>query len=410
MLRPFLRPLIALALAASTVGAQTSRPDPLHQSGENVTISLLTMGTGKQVWEMFGHNAILIHDNVTGADTVFNWGVFDFKQPNFIPRFLQGRMLYAMGGDSIQWIHLVYRYLNRYVNAQELNLSASEKDSVLKQIQWYARPENVNYRYDYFYDNCSTRVRDIIDNAVHGQMKAQATALTGTTYRWHALRLMQGNFPLAVGVDIGLGRPSDRELTKWTEMFLPRKLHDFAAGLQIKDSTGASRPLVASERTLVTTTRAPEAAGPPTWWLWFLGAGLLMAAFFTWLSISGKRRTASFAFTTFAVVAGILGLLLTLLWAVTDHVSAHANENLLLFNPLWLVLAFPLSSSTWKGRPSLLAERLAMTVAALAAVGLLMHIIRMSAQNNLALIFLMLPPALAISFATRRRSLNAIAP
>jgi hypothetical protein len=93
-----------------------------------------------------------------------------------------------------------------------------------------------------------------------------------------------------------------------------------------------------------------------------------MAAFFTWLSVSGKRRTASFAFTTFAVVAGILGLLLTLLWAVTDHVSAHANENLLLFNPLWLVLAFPLSSSMWKGRPSLLAERLAMTVAALAAV------------------------------------------
>ena len=116
MLRPLLRPLIALALAASTLGAQTSRPDPLHQSGENVTISLLTMGTGKQVWEMFGHNAILIHDNVTGADTVFNWGVFNFKQPNFIPRFLQGRMLYAMGGDSIQWIHLVYRYLNRYVN------------------------------------------------------------------------------------------------------------------------------------------------------------------------------------------------------------------------------------------------------------------------------------------------------
>jgi hypothetical protein len=129
-----------------------------------------------------------------------------------------------MGGDSIQWIPSGLPVIsNRYVNAQELNLSASEKDSVLKQIQWYARPENVNYRYDYFYDNCSTRVRDIIDNAVHGQMKAQATALTGTTYRWHALRLMQGNFPLAVGVDIGLGRPSDRELTKWTEMFSSRE-------------------------------------------------------------------------------------------------------------------------------------------------------------------------------------------
>jgi hypothetical protein len=406
MLRVLLRPLGALALAASMLGAQTPQPDPVHQSGENVTISLLTMGTGKQVWEMFGHNALLIHDKVTGADTVFNWGVFDFKEPNFIPHFLQGRMLYAMGGDSLQWIHLVYRYLNRYVNAQELNLSAAEKDSVLKQVQWYARPENVHYRYDYFYDNCSTRIRDIIDNAVHGQMKAQATALTGTTYRSHALRLMQGNFPLALGVDIGLGRPSDRELTKWTEMFLPRKLHDFAAGLQIKDSSGASRPLVASERTLVTTTRPPEAAAAPMWTLWFLGAGLLLAALFVWLYVSEKRRTAAIVFTTFAVVAGILGLLLTALWTVTDHVAAHANENLLLFNPVWLVLAFPLAASTWKGRPSLLAERLAMTVAALAAVGLLMHIIRLSAQDNLALIFLALPPTLAISFATRRRVLS----
>jgi hypothetical protein len=403
MLRVLLRPLAALAFAASLVGAQTSRPDPLHQSGANVTISLLTMGTGKQVWEMFGHNALLIHDNVTGADTVFNWGVFNFKEPNFIPHFLQGRMMYAMGGDSIQWIYLAYRYLNRYVNAQELNLTATEKDSVLKQIQWYARPENVNYRYDYFFDNCSTRIRDIIDNAVHGQMKAQATALTGTTYRWHALRLMQGNFPLAVGVDIGLGRPSDRELTKWTEMFLPRKLHDFMAGLQIKDSTGATRPLVASERMLVPTTRPPEAAAPPTWWPWFLVAGLVMAAVFTWLRVSEKRRTAAIVFTTFATVVGLVGLVLAPLATVTDHVAAHANENLLLFNPLWLLLAFPLAASLWKGRPSVWAERLAMTVAALAAVGLLMHIIRMSAQDNLALIFLVLPPALAISFATRRR-------
>jgi hypothetical protein len=410
MLRVLLRPLAALALAASMVGAQTPKPDPLHQSGQNVTISLLTMGTGEQVWMMFGHNAIQIHDNVTGADTVFNWGAFDFNQPRFIPRFLQGRMLYSVAGDSLAWIYLAYRYMNRWARAQELNLTATQKDSVLKQIQWYTRPENVNYRYDYFLDNCSTRVRDIIDNALHGQMKAQAQGLTGTTYRSHALRLMQLNFPLMVGVDIGLGRYADRELTKWTEMFLPKQLHDFVATLQVKDSTGAAVPLVRSERTLVESTRPPEPDSPPTLWPGFLGAGLLLAGLFTWLSITGKRRIASIVFTTFAVVAGILGILLTLLWTVTDHVSAHANENLLLFNPVWLVLAFPLAVSTWKQRPSLWAERLAMTVAALGAVGLLMHVIRLSAQDNLALIFLALPPTLAISFATRRRAPASVSP
>lgn len=404
MRRLLLRSLTLLALATSTVGAQTRDPGPLYQSGQNVTISLLTMGTGTYVWELFGHNALLIHDNVTGADTVFNWGAFDFGQPNFIPRFLMGRMLYAMSGDSLGWIHFAYTRLNRYVNAQELNLTASQKDSVLRQVQWYARPENVNYRYDYFYDNCSTRVRDILDNALHGQMKAQAMGLTGTSYRWHALRLMQTSPAIMLGVDIGLGRPSDRELTQWAEMFLPRKLHDFAAGLQIKDSAGAMQPLILNERTIIQTTRRPEPAAPPTLWPWFLGTGVLIAALFTWLSVSEKRRTASIAFTTFAIIAGLLGAALAFLWGVTDHVSAHANENLLLFNPLWLILAFPLAASTWKGTRSVLAERLAMATAALGVVALLMHVVRLSAQDNLALIWLALPPAVAIALATRRQA------
>src|SRR4051812_22139867 len=99
MLRAILRSMAALALGTSLLGAQMRAPDALHQPGQNVTISLLTMGTGKDVWMLFGHNAILIHDNVSGADTVFNWGAFDFKQPRFIPRFLQGRMLYSVAGD-----------------------------------------------------------------------------------------------------------------------------------------------------------------------------------------------------------------------------------------------------------------------------------------------------------------------
>jgi hypothetical protein len=404
MLRLLLRPLAGLALGASLLGAQTSAPDALHQSPENVTISLLTMGTGTDIWMLFGHNAILIQDNVSGADTVFNWGAFDFRQPRFIPRFLKGRMLYSVAGDSIEQVYLAYRYWNRWMRAQELDLTTAQKDSVLKQVQWYTRPENVNYRYDYFLDNCSTKVRDILDNALGGQMKTQAQGLTGTTYRSHALRLMQPLYPIMVGVDIGLGRSADRELTKWEEMFLPKQLHDFVATLQIKDSTGATRPLVRSERTLVNSSRPPEPAAPPMLWPWFLGAGLLIAALFTSLSVSEKPRAAAIAFTTFAVIAGILGLLLTLLWSVTDHKSAYANENLFIFNPLWLVLAFPLAASTWKARRSVWAERLAVAVAALCVIGLLMHVVRLSAQDNLALIFLALPPALAIAFATRRLS------
>ncbi|HEY7187318.1 MAG TPA: DUF4105 domain-containing protein [Vicinamibacterales bacterium] len=413
MTRALLRAACALAVSSALV-AQAPRQvpaappvpdqsvDPLHQKGENVTISLLTMGSGTKLWELFGHNAILIHDNVTERDTVFNWGVFSFRQSNFLLRFLKGDMWYAMGGDSLQWIGIAYRYLNRTVYSQELDLTATEKDSVLKQIRWYAQPENVNYKYDYYLDNCSTRVRDIVDNALHGQLRAQANDLTGTTYRWHTLRLMQDNLPLVVGVHIGLGRPADRNLTKWQEMFLPRKLHDFAGSLVIRDATGATRKLVKREQVLFQATRAPEHEAPPTLWPLLLGVGLVAGGLFACLGVKAPR-TAAVAFGVWSFVIGILGLLVTLLWTVTNHNFAHQNENLLLFNPLWLILGVPLVISTWSGRESLWARRLAITVAALSVIALLAHAVRLSAQDNLALIGLTLPPSLAIAWVVLRQ-------
>jgi hypothetical protein len=413
-------PRAALMLcAASALAAQSAAPrpvprvvdvDPLHQIGQNVTITLLTMGSGKEVWELFGHNALWIHDNVTGRDTVFNWGVFDFHQPRFIQRFLKGEMLYAMGGDPLSQQLAVYRYLNRTVAAQELDLSVAQRDSILHQIQWYAQPENINYRYDYYRDNCATRIRDIMDNAIGGQMHTKAGSPTGTTYRWQSLRLMQGDKPIMLGVDIGLGRPADRDLTQWETMFLPRPLHDFVATLQVSDSAGATHPLVKRESILFRASRAPEPDAPPGLVPWLIGAGLIVAGLFAWIGSAamaggrGARVVASTLIGLWAIAAGILGLLLTLLWTVTDHVFAHANENLLLFNPLWLVLAIVAIASLARGRPGTWFRWSATGLAALATLALVAHVAQLSAQDNLAVIGLALPPALAIAWVARRPS------
>ena len=216
----------------------------------------------------------LIHDNVSGRDTVFNWGVFNFRQAHFIARISsKGRMLYAMGGDSMDLVMYAYRYLNRPVRSQELDLTPAQRDTILHRIQVNAQPENIDYRYDYFRDNCATRVRDIIDQALGGQLRAQSQTLSGTTYRWQALRLMQSMKPIVVGVDIGLGRPADRELTKWETMFLPKQLHDFVATMQVRDSTGAMHPLVRDERVLFASTRGPEHDAPPHLFPWLLLGG-----------------------------------------------------------------------------------------------------------------------------------------
>src|SRR5690242_7980746 len=173
----FLFVAAALAWPAAAVAQDTRSAspaivgtDPLHEPGSNVTISLLTMGNGENVWELFGHSAIWIHDDVTSRDTVFNWGVFDFWQPHFLERYLKGNRLYSMGGDSMERILFEYRYWNRTVLAQELDLTAEQKDAILAAIRANARPENVNYLYDDFRNNCSTRIRDIFDRALGGAL------------------------------------------------------------------------------------------------------------------------------------------------------------------------------------------------------------------------------------------------
>ncbi len=392
-----------------TVAAPNTQVDPLHQSGQYVNISLLTMGTGSQVWELFGHNAIWIHDLATNRDTVFNWGVFDLRSPGFLQRFLKGTMLYMMGGETMEQVLRDYRYWNRSVTAQELDLTPAQKDTILAAIRLNALPENVNYRYDYFRDNCSTRVRDIVDNALGGAVRRESGAMTGTSYRWQALRLMQPLPAIMVGADIGLGRPSDVELSKWQEMFLPQKLHDFVAGMHVTDSTGNARPLVKRETQLFQSTRGSEPEAPPEFGVWALLAGIAIAALITWLGVAATTRgdwtrfPAAIVISLWSLAAGLLGTILVVLWTATDHVFAHNNENLLIFNPLWLVLVVLLPVYLISGRAYAATRAIALTIAALAAVALVMHLVGLSAQTNRPIIGLGLPAALALIAITAKR-------
>jgi hypothetical protein len=222
---------------------------------------------------------------------------------------------------------------------------------------------------------------------------------------------MQDDRPIALGVDIGLGRPADHDLTKWETMFLPRQLHDFVATLQVRDSTGAMHPLVKQETMLFRAERPPEPDAPPRLLPWLTGAGFIVGILFAWLGTAamdggrGARIAAATLIGVWAFAAGLLGVVLTLLWTVTDHVFAHANENLLLFNPLWLVLAVVAIAALARGQAGPWFRTWATGLAAIATLALVAHVVRVSGQQNLAVIGLALPPALAIAWvATRRRS------
>ena len=366
----------------------------------------MTAGVGSELWQLFGHSALWIHDNRADRDTVFNWGAFNLNAPHFVLHFVTGLLLYQMAGDSIQDVVLESQRSNRTVTAQELNLSDAQKESILRAIRLNARPENVIYRYDYFIDNCATKPRDILDRALGGQLHIGADSLTGRTYRSHTLRLMQADRLLALGVNLVLGERSDRPITTWQETFLPQRLHDWVATRQVRDESGNLHPLVKSERVLVRTTRPPEPVLPPSFaWLWIVGG--MVAGLFAWLgsaarSIRGARVGAAIVFAGWATVSGLLGTILTLLWTATDHRFAYANENILLFNPLWLVLAVTLPITLLRGRAERLTNGVLVTVFALGGLALVLHLSGVLHQANLPIIGLGLLPTAGLVFATRQ--------
>jgi hypothetical protein len=164
---------------------------------------------------------------------------------------------------------------------------------------------------------------------------------------------------------------------------------------------------------LLGTTRPPEADKAPTLSPWFTVVGLVIAGLFAWLGTAamagglGARIAAAVLVGLWSVIVGLLGLVLTLLWTVTDHVFAYSNENLLLFNPLWLVLAVLAIAALARARASASFRVCAIGLAAIAALALVLHVVRLSAQDNLALIGLALPPALAIAWVASRTPRNA---
>lgn len=398
----------APAAPPSAQGALTfSQPDP-KVPGSELTVFLMTMGVGEAIWEQFGHNALWVHDAITGEDAVYNWGLFDFNQPHFIPRFLKGQMLYSMGAFTLDQTMAEYQARDRTVIAQELDLTPAERVQLDQFVRWNALPENRDYHYDYYRDNCSTRVRDVIDRVLGGAFRRAATAIpTGRSYRWHTMRLVQANAPLATGMDIGMGEPADHEMTEWEAMFLPMQLHDFAKKFVVRDSNGFARPLVKGERVLYATQSHEEPRSAPRWLGWDIVVGVLIAAamaVLAWWARQGRRGARvglAVLSSVVAAVIGLVGLLLVLLWAVTDHVFAHHNENLFAYQPLWLALAVLAPVTIVSGRAARATRWIANLTLAGALSGIVWHLIGMSSQENWRALALAVPVATGMAWVVR---------
>jgi len=357
----------------------------------------MTMGPGDQVWERFGHNAIRIRDSRTGDDKVYNWGMFSLDDSGFILRFLRGRMRYWMASEDAALTAEAYRQHNRSVTIQELNLTGAQKVALYEFVQRNELPENRFYDYDYFRDNCSTRVRDALDAALGGILATQfRDKATDMSYRDHARRLMQPDIWTYTGIDIGLGRPTDRKITAWEEMFVPMSLQRLIRDVKIKNAMGADVPLVVNERVVVETNRPPIPDRPATWTIWYLLAGALIAAGILACVLTRAEPVAYAMAHVWCTVAGLLGTVLLLLWVATEHVAAHQNANLLSLNPLWLVLGGMAMVRSRKARA------LALVLTGIAFLGVLLWLLP-NQQDTRRVLALVLPIHTAVMLTIARR-------
>jgi len=373
------RTLAAVVVGVLTLGAPAAvaaqQPAAAAEPGSELTIYLVTMGPGDAVWERFGHNALWVCDAATGQDLAYNYGMFDFDEPGYLRNFIRGRLNYWVQPVDARAMVQAYAAANRSVWVQELNLTPAQRLEMKRFLEWNSLPENRTYRYDYYRDNCSTRVRDVIDMVLGGRLRQVLDAeASGMTYRAHTRRLVADDLPVFYGLEVAMTGAIDAPLSLWAESFLPMELMENVRRVTVTDAAGGEAPLVKAETLLFEAARPALPEGVPDRVPASLAVGTLLGAA---LALSGRaaarRRGARAVFVSlasvWALVTGALGTLLAFLWAGTDHWVTYGNENLLQANPLSLaLLVLLLLAATRHGARA--ANALRWTAAALALLSI----------------------------------------
>ncbi len=366
--------LFLIIVQSHLVSGQTQRQQDLS---DQATISILTVGPGTALYDRFGHSAFRVKDSVNNIDWTFNYGTYDFNAPNFYGKFVQGQLLYSLSAGYFQGFINYYQRQNRSVREQVLNLDQEQKARLFSFLMWNAEPANKDYRYDFFYDNCATRIRDVLVRNLGNQLNYTAGFdPTPMSFR----QLIQAQVPYndwgSLGMDIAIGAVVDVPATPWQFQFLPKYVAEAHAEATISTSEGI-QPLIKSDVMLF----SPEAAGAssdkieraesdragadrnsevpvekhvgvlgfltsPLFCMSLLGLGLVL------ISWRDHKRGKRCVLTDRIIwgTTGFIGVLLVLLWFGTDHLATKMNYNLLWAMPtsllVWL-LSFKKSSMRW---------------------------------------------------------------
>lgn len=305
-----------------------------EKEGDTLRISLLTCSPGAEIYELFGHTALRVQDQGRGVDLVFNYGIFDFEAPHFIWRYVKGETDYQLGVVPFGYFLLSYIQRHSKVYEQELNLTGAEKQKLLRELEINYLPENRVYRYNFLYDNCTTRARIKIEEAVDGLIKYDEN-IDIETFR-QIIHKYTAGYPWAqFGIDLCLGSGVDREISWQDKLFVPENLYKAFRRSVLVPTEGEFRNLVAGEKELTSVGERGEPGAVIT----PLQCSLLLLVVVMGFSIFGVIRGYSFWGIDIVLFtgAGLIGLVLAFLAFFSIHPAVSPNWNLCVFHPLHLL-------------------------------------------------------------------------
>jgi hypothetical protein len=298
---------------------------PAESQARELRISLITCGTGDPIYSFYGHSALRVQNLAEGADTIYNYGVFEFDTPHFTWKFMRGKLLYKIETQTYAGFYREYDYEQRWVVENELLLDDRDKEALLELLHINMQAENRYYPYDFFYDNCSTRIRDLLERLLGERLTYHFPEETGQTSYRKWLDPYIGHSPwLDFGINLLLGAPADARADGRGEMYLPDQLMDNLAYARVDGSD----PLLGPTIRLLDL---PKRERPkPTPWPLIASSLLFGLLLIPW---RGAQKAGAAVWLLF----GLFGIVITFMWFATDHEATKFNANLLWLNPLQLI-------------------------------------------------------------------------
>lgn len=345
----FIRSLLFTFLLFPIVVSAQENADSLSRCP---VVSFLTCSEGPEIYELEGHTAIRVVDPVNGTDYVVNWGIFDFAAPNFVYRFVKGETDYMSGTAPTRYFLSQYARQGRTVTEQRLNLTPGQTDTLIAMIEDCVRPENRVYRYNYVYDNCSTRALSFVEKAIGDTLALAQSSLSpdADTFR-KVMTRFHTNYPwYQFGIDLALGSGIDKRLSHRELAFAPVVLCEM-----LENATDASgNRIVSSTEYLIDNHNSSPVEGPTPWYATPLAVSLYILIVSILLTIRDIRRhrLSRWFDTILFSIFGLMGCVITFLVFVSVHEATSPNWLLMWLNPLCFVPAI----LTWvkKGKDLLL--------------------------------------------------------